>query len=410
MNEKDYMNLLKKDIEIPDVVWNKARGAFSQIKTETAEDKQGKTEFVSDSRKQTGRIRRYPQKKVVLIAAAVFVMSAVTVAANAYREWSRSLEKELAVTEEQKQKLETDGVADMPNQSVTNEGVTVTLQQSIVDSYNGYLSFKVEGFEFPEGEMPGVEFTNVLIDEQIIFLESTFYNGIITDMDGRAVYDDGTPLEADENEIAAFHYVQEDGSLELRVNLQMDGSGQNLVDKPIHVMLKNLGIYEEEGGFETMIEGSWSFDWTLNGSDVSTKYELEKNLGDTGVTVTSVEISPITLKVMYDAPRQIVQETALNEYTNETVTFDMFVEPPQPVGVRLKDETLLIGIFTGSSQAGYLNETEDTYYVLMGAGRILDVEEIDAVLFVKTYPEKEGETFTEENLYIVPLGNVTEES
>lgn len=409
MNEKDYMNLLKKDIEIPDAVWDKAQDAFSQIKMEASADKQRKTDFVSGSRKQTGRIRRYSQKKLVLVAAAVFAMSAVTVAANAYREWSRSLEKELAVTEEQKLKLETDGVADMPNQSVTNEGVTVTLQQSIVDSYNGYLSFKVEGFEFPEGALPGVEFTNVLIDEQIIFLESTFYNGIVTGTDGMAVYDDGTPLESDENGYAAFHYVQDDGSLELRVNLQMDGSGQNLVGKPIHVLLKNLGVYEEDG-FETMVEGSWSFDWTLSGSDVTTKYELDERLVDTGVTVTSVEISPITLKVMYDAPRQIERETAVNEYTNETVTFEMFVEPPQPVGVRLKDGTLLSGILTGSSQAGYLNETEDTYYTLMGSGRILDVEEIEAILLAKSYPDSEGEAFTEDDLYIVSLGNVTDES
>lgn len=89
---------------------------------------------------------------------------------------------------------------------------------------------------------------------------------------------------------------------------------------------------------------------------------------------------------------------------------DVFVEPPQPIGVRLKDGTLLTGIFIGSSQAGYLNETEDTYYTLVGSGKILDVEEIDAVLFVKTYAEKEGEAFTEDDLYMVSLGNVKEES
>ena len=89
---------------------------------------------------------------------------------------------------------------------------------------------------------------------------------------------------------------------------------------------------------------------------------------------------------------------------------DMFVEPPQPIGVRLKDGTLLTGIFTGSSQAGYLNETEDTYYTLMGSGRILDVEEIEAILLAKSYPDSEGEAFTEDDLYIVSLGNVTDES
>lgn len=436
MTDKQIFDSMKNDSEIPKVVQERANAAFGKIKTETAR-----------AHKNTGKktYHRFKSKWPLLVAATL-VFSTLTVAATAYRSWSRSLEKELHVTEEQKQKLETDGVTDMPGQSVTDQGVTITMQQSIVDKYNGYLSFKVEGFDLPEGSQPGLESATVIVDKDIAALSAAFYDGIVSGDDGTGVYDDGTTLTQDENGNVIRHYVQEDGSMELRINLMMNESGYSLVNKPIHVLLKNLGIYQDgdNGGFVTTVEGDWSFDWTLGGTDALTGYETNTALGDTGATVYYVEISPITLNVLFDFPRQIVQEEAVaadtvneveedavaadtanegeedavvadtaNEVTEEektavngeTVTANICSEPPRPVGVRLKDGTLLTGVFTGSSYEGYVDEEGDTYRMLLGAGRLLDVEEIDALLFVKSHPQDTEGTFTEEDLYIVPLEN-----
>ncbi len=62
---------------------------------------------------------------------------------------------------------------------------------------------------------------------------------------------------------------------------------------------------------------------------------------------------------------------------------------------------------------GHDNDVNDTgndekafYRVIQGYGRVIDVDEIESLLFLKSYPEEseDGETvLPDENLYIVTL-------
>ena len=126
-------------------------------------------------------------------------------------------------------------------------------------------------------------------------------------------------------------------------------------------------------------EASWSFDWVLEGSPEKKEYDLNAPIGDTGVTVKHVEISPISLSVTYDFPKKIY-----NKMDNSSGMLFF------PDGVRLKDGTELKTIYLGPGTNGYISENE--YFIAFPVDRILDTDEIDALL-VRTGADG-GERYT----------------
>ena len=78
-----------------------------------------------------------------------------------------------------------------------------------------------------------------------------------------------------------------------------------------------------------------------------------------------------------------------------------FVEAPAVVGVRLKNGTLLPYITNGGVE-GYLDESQEVYTCSYALDRILDTDQVDALLFLKNSPSGEG-GLTEDDLYIVPI-------
>ena len=50
----------------------------------------------------------------------------------------------------------------------------------------------------------------------------------------------------------------------------------------------------------------------------------------------------------------------------------------------------------------YMEETGDTYIQRRGLNRVIDVQQVDALLFYKT-PVEDGKQPTEDNFYVVPI-------
>ena len=284
-------------------------------------------------------------------------------------------------------------------QPVTQGNVTVTAQQSIVDNHFAHLSFKVEGYQVKDGEQPGFSDITITVGDNEDYTggwSASFYNGLISGPDGRAVHPDGTPLKEDEE----ISYILEDGSMEFQVDMMSDVKGA-FFDQPIHVELKNLGIYG--GKAEDVIveeEGDWSFDWTLQGNDEVKKYELNAPLGDSGATVIQAELSPISVFVSYDFPKQKETETGTDENGEEFI-HTTFKDAPVFTGVRLKDGTVYTGI-SGAGINGYTAEDSDIYESLTALERVIDVDQVESLLFVKSYPDSR-QPLTEENLYFVSV-------
>ena len=394
MREREILDKLQSELVIPDVVQKRAELALDRIKKE--QKKKGKV-------MKMGEKRRKRKSMMVLIAAAVFVLGTMTVCA-AYLHWSRGIEAQLQATEEQKQMLEEEQYtaplqnekgSEAGNNSVTDAGITITPLQSIVDSRFAWLAFQVEGYPLEEGKEPCFNDVTVVVDDNVdapISYTSSFYNGIHLNEEGKPVYEDGSPADGE-------IFINEDGRMEYIIMIDATQYG-SLAGKNIHEEFTDIGtVYK--AAYTPDIEAVWSFDFTLKGSDKVRTLTLSDPLGDTGATVIYAEISPISIYVRYDFPLQI--ETVEGVHNGEPITSSTFVEAPPVTGVRLKDGSFQ-GYITNGGSSGYLDDDEnhEVYTCSFMLNRILDTDQVDALLFRKAWPE-EKRAMTEEDVYIVPV-------
>ena len=373
---EDMFEILKKDVEIPEVVMKKAKGAFEKIQAEAKIQEKAKITPLSPKKTR----KKIPAKRLFLVAAAVMLgAGGVTAGAAAYMRWSKTASEGMQASEETQKKMEETKLTVPVNKLDTQNGVTVTVAQTIVDSYYAHIIFKVEGYDAGEGKQPFFETDTVVVDgydpmedpydeKRYFGSGGDWYNGVTMGEDGRAVrISDGKPL--DEIEDYQDNYRLEDGSYEYRLTLTHTADKDYFMGKPIHIELHNLGT-AEKADLTNVTEASWSFDWVLEGSPEKKEYDLNAPIGDTGVTVKHVEISPISLSVTYDFPKKIY-----NKMDNSSGMLFF------PDGVRLKDGTELKTIYLGPGTNGYISENE--YFIAFPVDRILDTDEIDALLVRK---------------------------
>ena len=426
---KEIWEVLNENIEIPDIVQEKADEAFALIQKEARGNESGSKEYETkktqerksaaaerdsmNTRKTTYGGKKRKWKFAAVGMAAALAVGSLSVGATAYLKWSKGMEDALQITEEQKEQAESTGLAAFPDMSVTDAGVTVTAQQTIIDNYYAFLSFKVEGYGVQPGQQPGFGQVEILVDGESLTCGHSFYNGLITGADGNVMLADGSEIPLDENESFLLDYTMEDGSLDYRINLASQREAGWFEGKEIHVEFSDLGVYEGKAGdvVET-IKGTWTFDWTLGSDDSSYKTELDAPIGETGAIVKNAEISPISLNVVLEWPREEITETGYHE-TQEEVDGEMvqksepfeythYKEAPALIGVKLKDGTLLPYLYEGPGAEGYLEENSDLYSIRFAIDRILDLDDVQSLLFLKDYPE-DGDALQEENLYIVDI-------
>lgn len=347
-------------------------------------------------------MRRSTKRKVIAAAA---VAAAVLVSGTAYAavHWSRGLSESMHITEEQKTELEKTDIVSFVGQSVTKGDVTVSTEQCIVDNYCAYISFRVSGYQIGEGEEPGFDTIDVSLDGVSDMDENSnfnwcgsFYNGLVSGPDGRAVYADGSAIP-EEGNIEKF--VQDDGSMEFILILSTGEKGL-FINKPVHVEFTGLGTVAK-AEYAPVLEDSFAFDWTFAGSSEAKEVDLNEVLGDSGATVTHAEISPVSFCVTYDFPRIEVPIEAEDENGN-VIERTEYKEPPAPMGVRMKDGTMYPYLFAGPGSLGYESEDSDKYIYRLGTDRVIDPEQVESILFLKSSPEGEG-GLTEENFYMVPV-------
>ena len=310
------------------------------------------------------------------------------------------MEEGMQITEEQKVQLKEEHAVAFAMQECTRQGVTITAEQSITDNYFAHIVFRVDGYTLADGAEPAFEsiYVNVEGVEDLNWTAS-FYNGLIVGPDGRAVYADSSPIDYDSDE-SIERFVMEDGSMEYMITLSGFTKGC-FIDKPIHVELKNLGTVAKAAYLGTDVEDTWSFDWNLQGKDSMEVYELQAPLGDSGAVVTKAELSPVSMHVEYDFPLTWVTEEGVDE-NGSPIEAQMVAEPPMLRGVKMKDGTLYPYLMNGGSM-GYDEEDTDTYMVTFATDRIIDVDQVESLLFARPNPNG-GSIPAESDFYVVPVG------
>lgn len=355
-----------------------------------------KAEILSYIQRKQGRVIEMKKHKTIkhsaasVAAAALAATALIGGAAYAAIQWNQALEEGMQISEEQKLELEEIQLAADAGQSCTRGDVTISVDQCLVDDYFAYLSFSITGYSLEEGAEPCFGGVGVTIDGGDYQMASgSFYDGIVTDADGNAVGADGTPIEE-----YTPQYVQEDGTLQYTYLLMGSQKG-DLIGKQIHVELDGLGtVYKAV--YTPILTDTWTFDWTLAGASSAKEITLEESLGDSGATLIYAAISPISIVVHYDFPYQTHEESATDE-NGETATSTFMNEPPTLRGVRLKDSTMFSYLCDGGSE-GYEADDLNTYYSIQALNRVIDVDEVDALLF---YDANTGEAG--DDLIVVPI-------
>ena len=388
MKKNDTIYTLQQNIEIPDIVTEKANMAFEQIRKDAGRSSDKIVTYQKPVKKS---------RKKYVAAALIATMTVGAVSAYAaYTNWSHGMKEELRISEEQQKNLEANGMAAFSDASATDAGVTVTAQQSITDNYYTYLSFKVEGYQVEKGVQPDFETISVTADGQNVSWGGSFYDGMISGDDGMVVNADGSAPETEADGSMIENYVMDDGSLEYHMILKSHEKGF-FTGKQLHIELENLGTVAKAQYFPD-IEGSWKLDMTLGGADTAKYIETNEKLGDTETTVTGVELSPVSMRITYDFPKTEPRMEEFEDENGEIQTIAWPAQPPFAFGIRLKDGTVMKYISAGSESTGYTSEEGQEYVVSFPLDRVIDPDQVEAVLF-REYDEENGKQLT----YEVPL-------
>ena len=106
------------------------------------------------------------KKKLLFVLAATLIMATMTAAA-VYTRWSATMQLGnyggVQPSEQIKKQAEQSGLSVIPTEtkdgkqepiSATDNGITVTLAQTVMDQYGGKVIFRIDGLELEEGQAP----------------------------------------------------------------------------------------------------------------------------------------------------------------------------------------------------------------------------------------------------------------
>ncbi len=384
----DKINIFSKDIEVPEIVMHKAGDAFAQIRLE-GKDIMTENNKVKSAKNQGKRRTAFKNRAAAAACIGILAVSSITVVAAARHFWGRGMQGNLQASEEQQQELIEQGYATVMEEeenydelAVTVGNVTVKPDTVITDGKFAYLSFAVDGYFVGENIEPAFEFVGAYLGDDPnaggLNMNGSFYDGIVSDETGSSVYDDGTPLEFNESGNFITHFADENGTLEYVITLWTSDPEASLLGKTLHVNFKNIGnVYKAE--YTGDLEGEWSFEINLSGESAAKKIPVGKAVDGTVFTVDSVELSPVSVKVNYSVNGEV---TIIEDWTGV----------PYFRGVVLKDGTRLPYLANGGT-SGYTDETKTEAYVMSAFDRVIDPEQVEAILL---QPEPGADDYTVE--------------
>ena len=341
-------------------------------------------EFGTFQKKQTGFSGR---KKLLFVLAATLIVGTMTAAA-VYTRWSTTAQTRYNPSQDVKEQAEKSGLSVMleetkgaanPNEvlSVTDQGVTITAVQSIVDNYRAEITFRIEGFELPEGEEP-FAWPRVTIDGKRDYSVSQtggFYDGTTRNDKGEWVYaSDGSPVKYDDAKPfspAILDYVAEDGSLEYTHYINFHETDGRYMGKEIVFTFSSIDFqpHTKTGEFVPQVKGNWELKWTLTGTSDSISITPNAKIGDSDVILLDAEIGQKTIRARYQ----------VDDYWEG---WDELVELPQAIcGVRMKDGSEHM---CGGGSMDFESVENMIYFTEFDiSDAILDISQVESLMFRK---------------------------
>ena len=352
------------------------------------------------------RPRNRGGRKMMLAVMAAVLLLAMLTGAAVFARWSVTAQNRYKPSEEVKAQAEKSGLSVMleetkeadPNEvlSVTDQGITITAVQTIVDKYHAEITFRIEGFELPEDEDPYVCPT-VTIDGDLFFYGSQsggFYDGTTRNENGERVYaSTGEPVKSrdDEFQSVILDWVADDGSMEYTHYISFNETDGRYFGKEIVFTFNSIDIqgHQKAGPSIPQVEGNWELKWTLTGADNNIQCTPNAKIGDSDVVLLDAEIGQLSVKTRYQ----------LKDYWegwNELVTL------PQAVcGIRMKDGSEHICI---PSTSGFEDQENMIYFIESTMfDAILDVSQVESLMFHKGWEKDVAGNPTIQAFYYIPV-------
>ena len=373
-------NVFSEEVELSEIVLEKTNQAFEMIQQE---------DIVHMGKTNTKGKRIYKMQAAAVAGICILAVSSISVIAAIHHYWGRGMNGNIQASDAQQQALTEQNIAkvyreepDSSSMAVTDNGITVKPDTVVVDERFAYMSFSISGYHVEDGTEPGFGMVTVYQgdnpeDESAwVNMYGSMYDGIIPDENGSPVYEDGSPLESDENGRLISHYTDSNGDMEYIIQASVVNENDSLLGKTMHVNFQNLGTHSR-GAFTPAVEGNWDFAITLPDVSSSRTITVGQKVGGTGFTLETIDISPISMKANYSV-----------EEAPEGHEDDLGI--PEVRGVVLKDGTRLPYLTDGGSM-GYTDSSRKNACHMAGYDRVIDVDEVAALIVWTSYENEKVE-------------------
>lgn len=366
------LKAFSNDVEVPEIVQAKADAALDMIRKESGETMKNtnttnKHGNYYDKKKVERRYLHFFKSQTAAAACVIVLAGAgITAAAAGFHLWSRGMQGTIQATPEEQQKLIDQGVAvaddgsssdktdsSLSRLAVTDAGITVVPNTVIVDDRNAYVAFSVKGYDLLNNAAPYFNSTNYYLESEIGHVDMS---------------DTGEP-ESHLSWDASF--TGDKNNLEYIV-LASAPEGTNMLGQTLHIDLGSLGTTENDNGFVEDVNGNWDFSIPLPDVSSGKTIEVGKQIEGSDFAIKDINISPISIRLNYTS-------TEKHEVKEDDVDLGM----PEFTGVVLKDGTQYTAITNGGSE-GYTDESFTDGYEEMRFTRVIDPNEVAALLFYPT--------------------------
>lgn len=366
--ERDHLlEALKTDVEIPEIVRQKADDAFRSLPPAA----------------------RAPQKKritkrMIILASVILLLGTISVSAG-YLNSDRLLYRAYHPGDESthiRKILEEKHLLLADHPSTEHDGIKVSVKDAIIDRYSAHISFNIEGLAIPENQYPSIGKVELSVGKSPLSGNSGFYAG--------------DPLLSGNVSDDPSSYYSEDGSLEYYVSLVHTEPASVSQDRTLKIAFTDLG-YTDHKAHTTLASGTWEINIPLDTTAEPATYPLNESIPEIQSTVTEIQLSPISLSLSATLNPEL-----LTDYRQHDSDPD-YAKPAvmsQFLGLLLKDGTILPSVQLSAGLQSF-DLSDGDYQSLHVLGRIIDPDTVQAVLIPKS--DEYAESSSLEDFYVISL-------
>lgn len=317
------------------------------------------------------RPRKSVRFRLLAVAAALCALCTASVAADAVFHWSDALLERFQPSQEQQQKMADSGNIQEVGQTVTQNGVTVTLEQAVMEKARIYMLFTVET---PE---------DISMDHTV-----DFESGLNVTLDGKDIMEaagdvsgGGSGGFVDEKMLGGQTPHKRFYEINYNILGEFDFS-----HRTVGVTLENLTLGGDKAlPGDVAAEGKWEFTWNTGEIQEQKVFEINEtyDLGGYDILVKDIEITPLSYTISADLKDAMkVEEDERNtfEYNGD----DMGMEIDTRLGVSAVEYADGTKIETGYFGGGTnIKEDEQEYLVTEGFNQAVDVDKIENIYIMQ---------------------------